>query len=39
MDGYVTGGRHGDGAVFALDLTEVRPRRCNSRETVLTSRV
>ncbi|KAL8286740.1 hypothetical protein RQP46_004268 [Phenoliferia psychrophenolica] len=22
MDGYVTGGRHGDGAVFALDLTE-----------------
>lgn len=24
MEGYVTGGRHGDGAVFALDLTEVR---------------
>lgn len=25
MDGYVTGGKHGDGSVFSLDLTEVSP--------------
>jgi hypothetical protein len=34
MDGYVTGGKNGDGSVFSLDLTEVSPsvelfpRRC-----------